>query len=180
MFRFVWASLEEICGEQSFLGWEMWKSICCAGLNVLAHLQSIYWICLPHLCEYRISQTRMGPTEVKAKSQTRFNGDSWPCLDAIRPPILFSAYSLPSPFGETPNPKSDTLQQTGTSGKSQRLKLGKEGNCSVREWFFRMYCNSCALFYFSQVLLHSFNKDIFLSGKMRAERVLIMEAGPEM
>lgn len=49
------------------------------------------------------------PTEVEAKSRTRFNWDSWLCLDTSRPPILFSAYTLPSSFGETPNPKSDTL-----------------------------------------------------------------------
>lgn len=66
------------------------------------------------------------PTEVEAKSQTRFNGDSWLCFDTIRPPILFSVYALPFPFEETPNPKSDTLQQTGTSGESLRLGLGKD------------------------------------------------------
>lgn len=66
------------------------------------------------------------PTEVEAKFQIRFNGDSWLCLDTIRPPILFSVYAIPLPFEETPSPKSDTLQQTGTSGKSLRLELGKD------------------------------------------------------
>lgn len=121
----------------------------------------VFLICVSHLSDPNGVQL----TEDEAKSRTRFNGHSWLCLDAIRPPILFSAYALPFCFGDTPNPKSDTLQQTGTSGKSPRLKLGKEGNCSVRGWVFWMYCNSWALFYFSQFLLHSFNKDIFLSGE---------------
>lgn len=106
----------------------------------------------------------------------KFNGDSWLCLDTIRPPILFSTHILPFFFGETPNPKSDILQETGTSPWQEskvevkgRDKEGlRKGTLWLREWGVWMYCSSCTLFYFSLSYFFFptfFNKDIFLSGK---------------
>lgn len=115
------------------------------------------------------------PTEVEAKSQ-KFHGAGWLCLDTFRPPVLFSNHSLPFSFGETPNPKSDILQQTGTSlWQEPKVKVKgrdkeglRKGTVQLRGWGFWMYCNSCTLFYcslFFFFLATFFNKDIFLSGK---------------
>lgn len=109
-------------------------------LRWLKHIgsSSVYLLHLSSSSVYHISQTEMGCSPQKWRPN--LEQDLMvvvDCLDAIRPPILLSAYTLPSLFGEIPNPISDTLQQTGTSGKSLRLKPRKEGNCSLRECFFR-------------------------------------------
>lgn len=106
----------------------------------------------------------MQPTEVKAKSPTRFNWDTWLCLDTIRPPILLSALYSALPLWKDPKLKIRHPAINRNIWQESEVKAGEGRKQFHSEKLFSIYFNalcfiSLSFFYILSIIFFFFSKN---------------------